>query len=250
MKESNDELTSRLPPDWNTLISEAILNARVQRVMGAPPPKPWYSKLMGHSAFTPVLTVLLTFAFGTVLAQRWENARVEATKQIEQERRQKEALIGAYNDFLGTLSEQKARSLLVDQAIHLKAPLNELTVLVRNEQETFAKAQQKAAVLSFTIRELVSPEVYEQIHNGIKDGLIEPLDGAMRGHAFIYSKVSDPSKTTDWTNAAADIDRVAKCGTAVSHAVWYNTIAPSSTNSNFISRKEESMKHMEEICKR
>ena len=264
MTQSKDESTDRLPPEedhlppevehlppeLNSLISEEALGARIQKIMEAPPPKRWYTKILDHSLFAVVLGILLTFGLGTVLAQRWENSRLEATRQIEQERRQKDALIGAYNDFLGALSEQKARSLLVDHAIQLEAPLNELAVLLHNERETFAKSQQKAAVLSFTIRELVSPKVYERIHNGIENGLIEPLDGAMRAHAFIYSRLSSRPRADDWKNSAAAINRVSVCGTAVSHAVWYNTIAPNSADADFISRKEESMKRMEEDCKR
>jgi hypothetical protein len=248
--QSNEEITEHLPPEINSLISDAVLTARVQKIMGASAPKRWYVKIVDHSLFALVLGILLSFFFGTILVKWWEDARLEATRQIERERREKDALIAAFNDFLGTLSEQRAHSLMVDHAMQHEAPINELTTLLHNEQQIFAKSQQKAAVLSFTIRELVPSQTYARLHDAIDNGLRKPLDEAIKVHAFIYYQKANRPKSDEWKNASALTSRISDCGAAVSHAVWYNTIAPANTDPDFIRRKEESMTRMEEGCKR
>ena len=138
----------------------------------------------------------------------------------------------------------------MDHAIQQEAPIGELTNLLHNEQEVFAKSQHKAMVLEFTLRESSSPEIQQRIHNAIENGLTKPLDEAMRLHAFIFYQLSNHSKAGDWKNLYFLTDRVAACGTAVTDAVWYNTMTPVSTDQDFTVRKEESIKYMDEICKR
>jgi hypothetical protein len=237
------------PPEINNVISDEVLRARVRKLIDAPKPQRWYRKIIDHQVFTLVLGVLLTWYFGSCLTKQWEQSRLEANRKMEQETRNKDALVvGAYNDFLATLSEHQVRSSLVDQAVLYDAPLGELTMLIRNELEVFAKSRNKALVLMSTIRQLMPGQTYVRIKYAAENGLIQRLDEAMRLHSLIYYGKTNRPKSSDWKNIAGLSNRISICGMALTNAIWYNT-PPQSEDNQLLDKKNESLTQMEEGCK-
>jgi len=239
---TNNQTLDPIPPELNSLISEEVLRARVQKIISAPKPPSRFDSIIRPLA-PIVLTFVLTVVVGSWLTRRWEEQRLETSRKIDQTR----SLITAFNDFLGTLSEQNARSLLVNHAITQGASVNELATLLRSEQEMFAKSRNKAVVLTFTIRELVPPEIYDEIKHATNDGLIDPLEEAMRMHDFSYYKTVNQPKSSEWRKPV-DISNISTCGTALTDAIWYNTIAPPSNDENFLQKKSESLRLMDQAC--
>ena len=189
----------------------------------------------------------LTWGIGTVLTKQWEESRLEATRQIEQERRDTESRILAFTDFLGTVSEQQARSSLVDEAFRSGAPISELTALVKSEEEIFAKSQNKTGVLTFTIRKLMPSKDYEKIKTAMDSGLVEPLRRARIDHGYMYYEVTS-GRTKDWKYYAGLSPQLSICSAALTNAIWYNAIALPSHGIP-IDKGRNSLKEMEEVCR-
>jgi hypothetical protein len=242
-----NQTQDNISPELNTLISEEVLRARVQKIIGAPKPQRWYWRMMDHQVFAIVLGFLLTWLLGTILTKSWENSKLETARQIEQERRETEARIAAFTDFLGTVYEQHARSSLVDDAFRNGAPIGELASLIQSEQEIFAKSESKAGVLTFTIRQLVPPSTYEKINNAMESGLIEPLRQARRNHGYMYYEMAS-RRTNEWKQVAALTSQMSTCSATLTQAIWYNAIAPKSDDATFTQRKAESLKQMGADC--
>ena len=212
-------------------------------------PKPNIVKRNSDQLFMAVVGFILISVLGAFLSNWWEASRLSTTRQIEQERRETEARITAFTEFFGTVSEQQARSALVDEAFKNRAPIQDLAVLLRSEQEMYAKSQNKTGVLTFTIRELVAPATYERIRSAMDSGLIKPLDESIRLHTFIYYQILNNPKSSDWKNIAGLSRRLGTCSSALTHAIWYNAIAPQSTDQAFMQKKEDSLRHIDEVCK-
>ena len=238
-----------IPPEINKLISEDVLRARVQKIIEAPKPKNPFWSFIDHQAFLIFLGFVLTWGVGASLTNRWEASRLEVTRKIEQERRENDARIVAFNDFLGTVSEQHARASLVDHALILGAPLNQVATLIQSEHESFAKARSKTGILTFTIRELVPPQTYERIKTAVDRGLLRPLDEAIRKHDYMYYEALNHPKSVDWKNSVDSTGKIASCSDALTHAIWYNAIAPRSNDDASEQKKENSLKEMDEFCK-
>ena len=232
-------------PEVNSLISDAVLKARVEKILAPPKPQSFWKRNLDQVALV-VLGFFLTWGVGTSLTNKWERSRVESSRQIEQERRDTDARITAFTDFLGTISEQHARSSLVDEAIKHGAPIGDLAALIKSEQEIFAKSQNKTGVLTFTIRELVPPEIYEKITNAMERGLIKPLREASINHGYMYYEISN-RRTTEW-NIRGLSPQLSVCSAALTHAIWYNAIAPQ-RDGIAIEKKKNSLTQMEEDCK-
>jgi hypothetical protein len=238
-----------IPPEINKLISEDVLRARVQKISEAPKPKSPVWSFFDHQAFLIFLGFALTWGVGASLTSRWEASRLEVTRKIEQERRENDARIVAFNDFLGTVSEQHARASLVDHALILGAPLNQVATLIQSEHESFAKARSKTGILTFTIRELVPPQTYERIKTAVDRGLLKPLDGVIRTHDYMYYEALNHPKSVDWKNSVASTGKISPCSEALTHAIWYNAIAPRANDNASEQKKENSLKEMDESCK-
>jgi hypothetical protein len=239
----------KISPEINQLISEDVLRARVQKIIEAPKPKSRLRSFLDHQAFPILLGFALTWLVGTLLTNKWEASRIEATRKIEQERRENDARIVAFNDFLGTVSEQHARASLVDHALILGAPLSQVATLIQSEHESFAKARSKTGILTFTIRDLVPPQTYERIKNAVDRGLLKPLDEAIRKHDYMYYETLNRPKSVDWKNSVASTGKIAPCSEALTHAIWYNAIAPRANDNASEQKKENSLKEMDEFCK-
>jgi len=238
-----------IPPEINKLISEDVLRARVQKIIDAPKPKGRIRSFLDHQAFPILLGFALTWFVGTLLTNKWEASRVEAARKIEQERRETDARIVAFNDFLGTVSEQHARASLVDHAFMFGAPLSQTATLLESEHESFAKARSKTGILTFTIRELVSPPTYERIKDSVDRGLLKPLDEAIRKHDYMYYEALNHPKSVDWKNIVGSTGKIAPCSEALTRAIWYNAIAPRANDNASEQNKENSLKEMDESCK-
>jgi len=238
-----------ISPEINKLISEDVLRARVQKIIDAPKPKKWIRSFLDHQAFPILLGFALTWLVGTVLTNQWEASRLEVTRKIEQERRETDARIVAFNDFLGTISEQHARASLVDHGFMFGAPLSQVATLIQNEHESFAKARSKTGILTFTIRELVPPKTYERIKNAVDRGLLKPLDETIRSHDYMYYEAIIHPKNADSRKIFGSTSRIAPCSEALTHAIWYNAIAPHANDSASEQKKENSLKEMDESCK-
>jgi hypothetical protein len=235
-----------LPSELNALISEEVLRARVQKIFPAAKPQNIFMRNIDQFVLV-IFGFLLTWGVGTQLTSGWERSRVESARKIEQERRETDARIVAFTDFLGTVSEQHARSSLVNDAFKNRAPISELAVLVQSEQEIFAKSQNKTGVLTFTIRQLVPAETYDKIKNAMESGLIEPLRQARVNHGYMYYEITN-RPSTSWTNISGLSPRLSVCSAALTHAIWYQAIAPQSDDIAFIAEKQKSLRQMEEDC--
>jgi hypothetical protein len=137
----------------------------------------------------------------------------------------------------------------VDHALILGAPLNQVATLIQSEHESFAKARSKTGILTFTIRELVPPQTYERIKTAVDRGLLKPLDGVIRTHDYMYYEALNHPKSVDWKNSVASTGKISPCSEALTHAIWYNAIAPRANDNASEQKKENSLKEMDESCK-
>ena len=238
-----------IPPEVNRLISEEVLRARVLEIIQSPHTHSRGKRFLNHQLTGTLLTFVLTGIVGLLITSWWEQSRLKATRRIEQERRETDARIAAFTDFLGTVSEQHAQSALVDDAFKNGAPMNELAVLVRNEQEIFARSQNKTGVLTFTIRELVPSQTYEKIKNALDSGLIEPLREARVNHGHMYYQMS-VQPNTQWKSISGISPRLSTCTAALTQAIWYNAIASSDDEVALTKKKDDSLTEMQEDCKK
>lgn len=241
-----DKAEDNLPPELNALISEEVLRARVEKILGPRKPENIFQRNKDQLLML-LFGFFLTWGIGTHLTNRWEQSRLEATRMIEQERRETDARIVAFTDFLGTISEQHARSSLVDEAFRSGAPISELAALVKSEEEIFAKSQNKTGVLTFTIRKLMPSQDYEKIKTALDGGLVEPLRRARINHGYMYYEVTS-GRTKDWKYIAGLSPQLSDCSAALTNAIWYNAIALPG-NGIPIEKGRNSLKEMEEACK-
>jgi hypothetical protein len=234
--------------ELNSLISDEVLRARVQKVLAPSKPQNLFKRNLDQILLL-VLGFGLTWGVGTILTKGWEQSRVESTRKLEQERRETDARIAAFTDFLGTISEQHARSLLVNKALQNGAPLSELAALVKSEQEIFAESQNKTGVLTFTIRQLLDPQVYTKIKTAMDDGLIEPLRRASTDHGYMYYEITNGRSTNG--KVIADLSpQIPICSATLTHAIWYNAIALKDNPIDAEEKKNSSLKQMEEDCRK
>lgn len=240
-----DTVPEDLQPELNSLISEEVLRARVHKILTPPKPENIFTR-NSDQLLLLVIGFALTWGVGTSLTNRWEQSRVESARKIEQERRDTDARIAAFTEFIGAISEQHARTSLVDEAFKHGAPIADLAALIKSEQEIVAKSQNKTGVLTFTIRELVSPEIYEKIKNAMDSGLMKPLREASVNHGFMYYEIINGGSNRK--DVAGLSPRLSVCSAALTHAIWYNAIAPKG-NDIPDEKKQNSLTQMEEDCR-
>src|SRR6185295_10961196 len=89
-----------IPLELNSLISDEVLRARVLQIIQAPQPQSRIKRIRDHWVTEKVFTFALTGLVGLWLTSCWEQSRLEATRKIEQERRETDARIAAFTDFL------------------------------------------------------------------------------------------------------------------------------------------------------
>ena len=233
-------------PELDALIAEEVLRVRVEKILAPRKPENVFRRNIDQLLLL-VLGFGLTWGIGTLLTNHWEQSRLASTRKIEQERRETEARIVAFTDFLGTISEQHARSSLVDEAFKNGAPISELAALVKSEEEIFAKSQNKTGVLTFTIRQLVSTPVYEKIRTAMASGLMDPLHRSRTNHGYMYYELIN-GRSKEWKSITGPSPQLSICSAALTNAIWYNAIAPPNEGVD-IEKRRNSLKEMEEGCK-
>jgi hypothetical protein len=197
------------------LIDDEIIRERVRRIMGKPPPTPWWSQLSRHPIFALVLGFFLTWGVGTLLTGQINREREEREARAERNRLQTETSMQAIRELSQLLDARNTRADMFLSSLRRNAAASEIRERKRAYGEAVARWGSSVQANLFAIRDAVEHITYSPAESPV-EGYLNPhyrtLDSLLL-HAYDRNSAKRPPGELD--SARLQLRRAAFCGTTI-----------------------------------